>query len=224
MELIVINPSKLKITLSPPDMVKYALEGEGMEEVTPRTREAFRHIFRDARAESGFETEGFPLFIQLYASKGGGCEIFVTRLEGESNPGSAVGGEGTEAGESLLEDSLSPGEHRLLQKLTAGEVTPMALDANQTAARDALYAFEELPSLLAACRRLMAGGYRGRSAAYIVEDPRRTVWYLSLQEKRGFVAFVAGEYGEQTELSPLYAGEYGRVILPDRAVEVLGRL
>lgn len=80
MEWIVINESKLKIMLSAPDMRHYELSTERMDAADEDTRRAFRHIFDDARAEIGFDTTGERLFVQLYTSKEGGCEIFVTKL------------------------------------------------------------------------------------------------------------------------------------------------
>ncbi len=80
MELIPIDDSRIKIMLTPPDMRRYDLRAEPMDRVDNRTRRAFRHIFRDAREMSGFDTAGARLFVQLYTALGGGCEIFVTKL------------------------------------------------------------------------------------------------------------------------------------------------
>ena len=206
MELIVISESKLKITLTPPDMVKYALEGQNIDRTDGITRKAFRQIFRDVRAESGFDTEGHPLFIQLYASKGGGCEIFVTKLEEETYPeyGWTCG------------DTLTDGERRLLEELNREE--------DETV--QGTYRFTALSTLLAACRRLTGGGYRGESAVYITAAPEGDIWYLSLEASRAFSGLFSavGEYGEECETSRTYLAEHGRVICHTGAVELLGEL
>ena len=80
MELLVISESKLKIMLTAPDMIKYDLTSPPTNSLSLHDREVLRHLFRDAKAEIGFDTEGARLFVQLYSSKEGGCEIFVTKL------------------------------------------------------------------------------------------------------------------------------------------------
>ena len=226
MELIVISESKLKITLSRPDMVKYALEGERMDCVDPRTREAFRHIFRDAHAESGFDTEGAPLFIQLYASKGGGCEIFVTKLEGESSALTSPLARGEGALSAETAEGLSEGERRLLERLTEEEVAPLTHIPMGRVVETRMFVFHDLASLLGACRRLVSCGYRGTSAAYIQENAGGDRWYVSLESSShgDLQDLVVEEYGEACELTPLHLAEHGRVILSEGAVEVLGRL
>ena len=101
MELIVICDTRLKIMLTGEDMAHYALGDPCKEEVSPHTREALRHILTDARAEIGFDTEGDRLLVQLYASKGGGCEIFVTKLEdtGEARLIKRIQGEVSDLGQ-----------------------------------------------------------------------------------------------------------------------------
>ena len=81
MELIVISESKIKIMLTEPDMQYYRLNASNMNCADVCTQAAFRHIFEDAHREVGFDTEGKRLFIQLYTSIEGGCEIFVTKLD-----------------------------------------------------------------------------------------------------------------------------------------------
>ena len=84
MELIVISPTRLKIMLTEPDMRRYALSADTAGCADGETRRSLRRLFDDARKETGFETEGARLLIQLYASRTGGCEIFVTKL-GDQN-------------------------------------------------------------------------------------------------------------------------------------------
>jgi negative regulator of genetic competence, sporulation and motility len=221
MELIVISQSKLKITLTPPDMVKYALEGEKMDSVDPRTRMAFRHIFRDVRAESGFDTEGYPLFIQLYASKGGGCEIFVTKLE-DAPPLPAADGETIGADASGLSAPLTEGEKKLLDTLTAEEVIPME---PTVIAAVRVFSFTELKDLTNACGRLFRGGYGGKSAAYILESPVKDVWYLTLEGPLDeLLSCAVREHGTECSVPPLFLGEHGRVILEEQAVGILACL
>lgn len=78
MELILISKSKLKIMLDERDMLEYHINDE-TDCAELKAREAIRSILDRARDEVGFETEGSEIFIQLYTSKKGGCELFVSK-------------------------------------------------------------------------------------------------------------------------------------------------
>ena len=80
MELIQISENKLKIMLSENDMIKYALDGDDTDYSKDETRRAFRAMLSHARELSGFDTRGERIFVQMYPSRGGGCEVFVTKL------------------------------------------------------------------------------------------------------------------------------------------------
>ena len=78
MELIPINESKLKIMLDESDMKEYNI-GDEADCANNETRLAIRHILDRAKDQIGFNTEGSEIFVQLYTSKRGGCELFVTK-------------------------------------------------------------------------------------------------------------------------------------------------
>lgn len=241
MELIVISESKLKIMLTAPDMARYELESTHMDCTDAHTRAAFRHIFEDARAEIGFDTEGERLFVQFYASKEGGCEIFVTKL--------GSGGPATPSAEERSEVPLSArpglpaavageghdGELELLRQVF-GCVEEDDMTYGQTdgdrGGRQAALVFEDLTALLTVCRRLLREGYRGRSGVYITESRGGTAWYLLLDipdaplgrlPRR--MAYLT-EYGREVSGRGLrsYLAEHGRCLREGDGVEVLGRL
>ncbi|MBE6574234.1 MAG: adaptor protein MecA [Ruminococcaceae bacterium] len=81
MELIVIGDSKLKIMLSPKDMAKYALSCDNIDYDNRETKEAFRNILDDAGKRTGFDTSSHKLCLQVFPSRKGGCEIFVSKLD-----------------------------------------------------------------------------------------------------------------------------------------------
>ena len=231
MELIVISDSKLKIMLTAPDMVRYDLDGSTKDCTDRRTRAAFRHIFDDARREIGFDTEGERLFVQMYASREGGCEIFVTKLgtepllwEDEIPLPSPVS----------LDRGLTPAEKALLETVCATRDTPSSAAEEAGGGRTPSFALrpESTEALLGVCRALLRRGYRGGSRAYVEETGRGDRWYLLLSpiERRGECltgkyAF-AGEFGTVLDAkeAELYLGEHGRCICPAEAVEILGRL
>lgn len=81
MELILISDSKLKIMLSKNDMTKYALRIEDIDYDNTETQRAFRSILDEAKHKTGFDAARKRIFVQVFPSRCGGCEIFVTKLE-----------------------------------------------------------------------------------------------------------------------------------------------
>jgi negative regulator of genetic competence, sporulation and motility len=84
MDLIYINDHKLKIMLSEIDMKEYALDSENLDYENRETRARFWNILNKASENTGFDFEGGKIFIQLYPSKEGGCEMYVTKIGGLS--------------------------------------------------------------------------------------------------------------------------------------------
>ena len=79
-EFLVVSKTKLKAILDKEDMIKYKLDGaeSGADSIT--SRRAFREILAVATEEVGFDTEKDKVLIQLYPSRDGGGELFVTKL------------------------------------------------------------------------------------------------------------------------------------------------
>ncbi len=80
MELLVISESKLKVMLDKEDMEKYGLLGSELDYDDPPTRKKLLRVLDDVKEQSGFDTAADKLLIQLYPSKDGGSEMFVTKL------------------------------------------------------------------------------------------------------------------------------------------------
>ena len=84
MELLRISERKLKVMLSDEDMERYRLDKESLDYDTTETRSAFWQILDEAKHKTGFDAGGEKLFVQIYPSRGGGCEMYVT-LVGEED-------------------------------------------------------------------------------------------------------------------------------------------
>lgn len=80
MELILISDSKLKIMLTHEDMRRYELDTKSCRGDDRETRKAFRSILDEVKHQTGFDAASDRVFIQMYPSKEGGCELFVTKL------------------------------------------------------------------------------------------------------------------------------------------------
>ena len=80
MELILINEKKLKIMLSPDDMKEYEIDCESVDYDKTETRRAFWSILDAAKQKTGFDAASERVYIQLYPSREGGCEMYVTKI------------------------------------------------------------------------------------------------------------------------------------------------
>ena len=80
MELIVISPTRLKIMLTEPDMRRSPCPPIRRAVPTAKHGDPCGVCLTMPVRRPAFETEGARLLIQLYASRTGGCEIFVTKL------------------------------------------------------------------------------------------------------------------------------------------------
>ncbi len=209
MELIVIDENKLKIMLTSCDMRHYELRTERMSGADADTRRAFRHIFSDARDKIGFDTAGERLLVQLYTSRDGGCEIFVTKL-------------GAEEGETVF-DTMHDPEETLLSRLRQTNAEP------DLTSEHCIWRFEDLPALSAACRRLKSVGYIEASAlAYTTQNGRDT-WYLTLalpvpiSLTYAFLAEYASPVASPETLT-MYLSEHGTIVTESDAVEKMSIL
>lgn len=80
MELLRINERKLKVTLTREDMTAYALTCENLDYDNTETRRAFWCILDEAKHKTGFDAASDRVYVQIFPSRGGGCEMYVTKL------------------------------------------------------------------------------------------------------------------------------------------------
>lgn len=80
MEWIRISQNKLKLMLTAEDVRRYALTTDAEQYETMPDKSIFRAILTDVRGMCGFDATEDKVYIQMYPSKEGGCELFVTRM------------------------------------------------------------------------------------------------------------------------------------------------
>lgn len=80
MELLRINDKKLKILLTKEDMTAYSLTAETLDYNNTETKRAFWSILDEAKHKTGFDAAKDKIYVQIYPSRGGGCELYVTKL------------------------------------------------------------------------------------------------------------------------------------------------
>jgi negative regulator of genetic competence, sporulation and motility len=202
MEWIRISKSKLKIMLSAEDAERYALNCESADYADLMTRDAFKEILTDVRQETGFDATEDKVYIQMYPSKEGGCELFVTKL-----------------GLLLTEEDHEAPSGTKHQHHTA----PQNAKQPQTVRKKSTsLVFTQLDHLLALCRRL-ASTYSGESEVWLDESG---AWWLILTEeidpkvKHDDLCFIR-EYGQtvSTDKARAFLPEHGRAIYPSHAVQ-----
>ena len=201
MELIIINENKLKITLSECDMKQYCLDCATIDYDNTETRRAFWSILDEVKHRTGFDAASQRVFVQLYPSKEGGCEMYVTKL-----------GEKHKCEET---SDPVPDSHRL---------KPLPR-------RRVAYSFSSLSNLLAVCKRLSEIGFPEKSSAFrsciddekyflLLEEPEENA-YLPVTE----LSFIF-EYGKSENLKNtlLLLNEHAVPLCRSNAVETLSGL
>ena len=80
MDFIKISNNKLKIMLTREDAAHYALSPDTADHTDTKTRRAFRAILTDIKAKTDFDAAEDKVYIQIFPSREGGCELFVTKM------------------------------------------------------------------------------------------------------------------------------------------------
>ena len=80
MEWIRIGENKIKVMLSPEDAAHYALSPACQQDAAILAGSAFRAILSDVRDAADFDASEDKVYVQLYPSKTGGYELFITKM------------------------------------------------------------------------------------------------------------------------------------------------
>lgn len=211
MELIVINESQIKLTLTPADLDRYPPDAEEGALFRAILRDACRMGEREggtAPIPAGFADRGGKLFVQMYPSRRGGCELFVTRLPPAR---ASLDGDG-------IPDRSAAGENAL-----GTDTRSRRYPSPSVSERRAVYRFGELALLLRCCSalsRTMAGDGLEESAAFADRDRRS--YYLVLPGEVPFVSEYLGALCPGGTFS--YIHEHCDPICGGNAVRTLGEL
>ena len=224
MEIIPINDSKLKIMLDEHDMKELNICDEA-DCANNETRHAIRTILDRAKLQLGFNTEGAEIFVQLYTSKGGGCELFVTKssMPRRSDVGSERKDEkrpkkrDTQQKKSNADDCHALSVHtEALPKSRKTEYGKMA------------FSFDSLHDVCAVCRALKARdtnvtavAFRGDADDYyLILDNTDFSAYSRLDS----LSFIL-EFGKRERIDHIntYLSEHGKMICRENAIEILSK-
>lgn len=200
MELILINESKLKVMLTPSDMESYSITCDTIDYENTETRRAFWNILDEAKHKTGFDAARDRIFIQVYPSKNGGCELYVTKLIHNDCP----------YNETPKEDNITCRIN--IKRPVVPEI----------------YSFDNIDYLITACNQLARNGYIEESSVFADKDGKKYYLVLSGAVKNmrfNRYSFIT-EYGDRRNgnFFELYLSEYCTCICEDNAVGILSKL
>ncbi len=206
MELNLIREDKLKVLLTPFDMMKYELTCEKLDYDNTETRKAIWSILDSAKQETGFDAAIGKIRIEVYPERSGGCAIYITKLKSSDLP-----------------------SHEPMNETIAKTNAP----SGQTTA---VYQFRETDSLIRVCRSLLHRGYRDESRAFFESLEKGEIRYFleireslpaSLKKARYLREnLFIEEFGERLESdeSVFYLHERTHTICNKNAVQTLAEL
>ncbi len=226
MELILISNTKLKIMLNENDMQRYKIGSES-DCAEPDTRRAIRSLLDCAREQIGFNTEGEEIFVQLYTSKKGGCELFVTKCQ--ENALCEEGAERLAKSAMASYEGRYPSRQHDLERASATTVKERKTTSTTHAKKERIaFSFPDCASLLKVCRILDRSDFRADSRAFADDGGN----YYLLLTKTGTSAYARldrlsfiVEYGKRENPDCLvsYIYEHGKVICNRNAIETLAQ-
>ncbi len=209
MELIMVNSVKLKIILTPSDMQQLDISNETIDRDSVKTRKAFRSILDRAKTETGFDVKHDRIYVQIFPSGDGGCEMFLTRRG------------------KLLPEPNSAASPYLRKKYE------FSID-RQKEKYEYIAKSENIDDIISLCVRLRSEGFPGCSTLYFHGDSyylllsfsRRTPSFMkdaAVDDDASRFAFISDYasvyFAEELSLSCL--DEHAKVIAERNAVEII---
>ncbi|GGD69408.1 genetic competence negative regulator [Paenibacillus nasutitermitis] len=190
-----LNQDKIRIFLTFDDLLERGIQKEDMWREIPKVHELFSEMMDQAYNELGFDASG-PLAVEVFALPAQGMVVIVTR--GKVN--------------------LKPEERSLEEEDHDEDVYELEVTLEQSDI--VMYAFRDIEDVIAVCKQIMA--------AEITEDGRLYSYngkYMLVLESEGLelaryhaVIALLAEYGEATSVTTAILEEYGKVIMPAKAV------
>ena len=206
MEIIMISSSKLKVMLGADDLRQFELNADQLDYSNTDTKRMFWDVLSKAKHQTGFDTDGQRVLVQLYPSKEGGCEMFVTKI------GILCSSDSFECRENKGDDKC----HEIIYK-------------NKKNSSFSVFSFESTEDMISVCRRLRLIGYIGESSAYFDEKGKAYLFLSDIEfdeltppDEFSFIL----EYAKPENLQKLnyYFSEHGKLICEKDAVSILSTL
>ena len=188
MEILQIDGDRFILSLSAVDVEKYRF--------AVRRKESLALIMSDLRDKYGFDGTCGRVRVEMYESKKGGCELFLTRLG----------------------DRRTKGESTLTYRTNENNLCEYRKYINREERE--IYVFPSVNDLLFACSLLEKSGYTGRSEVYADTDSHKTYLILDMQS-----AYPSEALGSLCPSSiENYVLEHCKKLYGDHAVKILSEL
>ncbi|MFC4103756.1 genetic competence negative regulator [Paenibacillus xanthanilyticus] len=190
-----LNQDKIRIFLTFDDLLERGIQKEDMWREIPKVHELFSEMMDQAYTELGFDASG-PLAVEVFALPAQGMVVIVTR-----------GKVGTRPEERAAEEEENDEDVYEL------EVTMEQSDV-------VLYAFRDFEDVIAACKQLNTAGLSEDGRLYAYNNKYMLAFEpagLELPRYQALIALLA-EYGEAASVTTAVLDEYGKVIIPSKAV------
>ena len=206
MEIIMISECKLKVMLCEDDLKSFEIKADQLDYANTETKRMFWDILNRAKHQTGFDTDGQRVLVQLYPSKEGGCEMFVTKI-------------------GMLETTDGEGKkHRCEEKSQSRSLYHKKCVFHKAVC--SAFGFMKLSSLLEVCRRLLDIGYIGESSAYSCDNGMKYLILsdVDVNEAPNEFSFIT-EYAtcENALAIGYFISEHGKAICENDAVSVLSK-
>ena len=200
MEYIMINESKLKVMMEKNDFEALDISLDELDYTNPDAKNAFESIFEYAKEELGFDTSGHRILLQLFPSKDGGCELFITKL-------------GILSGNAFEEEESSNARKdfsKIKRAYSFDKLSSLLIVCKMLSSK---LLYKESSAFVDNAGRwfliLTVNDTFDEDELKIITD----------------ITFIS-EYGqrENTDTLSLYLGEYGKEICGQNAIEILGKI
>lgn len=204
MEFTPIDSESIIISLSAIDMKKLGISSSNFNYESTSGRKTVWFLLDKAKTKTGFDGASAPISISVLEAKDGGCELFIHKSTRE---------EGADNLSYMKESCKATNEKR---------------DYTETA----VYYFEELSAITAACKQIRARGFSGESSAYCGEIAGRCGYFLVLTDSQRSAASrplkrlsFLSEFGRKYDaaFANAYISEHCNCICPKNAVDIISK-
>ncbi|WP_438351296.1 genetic competence negative regulator [Paenibacillus sp. FA6] len=191
-----LSPDKIRIFLTFDDLSERGIQKEDMWQEIPKVHELFTDMMDQAYNEVGFDATG-PLAVEVFALPAQGMVVIVTR------------------GKYDHHQYTNHSEDEILEDVYEMEVT---LEESDTI----VYAFNDFEVLIEAAH-VLRGNITEAGKLYNYNGK----WVLYLEpgdldeDKHPSLIAVLAEFGESISTTEAVLEEYGKIIIPEDAVQVI---
>lgn len=208
MEMLLISSNKLKIIISKNDLDSFDLTTDMLDYGNTETKRMLWDILNKAKHTVGFDPDGYRVFVQLYPSKDGSCELFVTKIS---------------TSESSICDVFSNENYDFDEYDDFDNA-----EANGNSTDNVIvYEMESLNALGNVCRRMSSLSFSEKSSVYIYNGKFYLIYTQSLEFSYPLdeLSFI-GEYGSKCNSKELIFNmfEFGTLICEGNAVETFSKI